>query len=189
MGDMPSTTLSTAALSVLSVETLLFPSFNAGVFFCKLLYNPYTVTMMVTIHSPRELSSVASEIIRRAEHGEHNRAFICALSGDLGAGKTTLTQEIARQLGVVEHVNSPTFVIRKRYETTHPTLRNLIHIDAYRLHSGSELRALKFDDDSALPNTLLCIEWPEQIADLGIQFDCTVQLRHADAETREITIT
>lgn len=147
--------------------------------------------MQFLIKNPRELEQVAMEIVRRAEaatNQQSQRAFICTLSGDLGAGKTTLTQAIARVLGVADNLQSPTFVIRKRYETSNPVITQLIHIDAYRLHSGVELERLKFREDMASPNTLICLEWPEQIADLGLAADCVVQLEHIDEETRAITL-
>ena len=60
-------------------------------------------------------------------------ATLVTLSGDLGAGKTTFTQGIARALGVEETVASPTFVIEKVYVLTAQRWERLVHIDAYRL--------------------------------------------------------
>lgn len=144
--------------------------------------------MIVTSTSPADLGSVATHIIDTAGMCDLTRACVCTLSGDLGAGKTTLTKEIARQLGITETVHSPTFVIRKRYVTNHPVIKQLIHIDAYRLTSGSELQKIRFDEDLLQPHTLVCIEWPEQVTDLDLKPDIAVQLRHRDATTREITV-
>lgn len=91
-------------------------------------------------------------------------ATVLALSGDLGAGKTTLVQSIARTLGVTGTVTSPTFVVMKQYETINSTFAELIHIDAYRIESIDELRPLGFATLLAQPNTLICIEWAERIA-------------------------
>ena len=76
------------------------------------------------------------------------------LKGDLGAGKTTLTQAIATALGI-SGVTSPTFVISKIY----PAVIPLIHVDAYRL-IGEPLAL--FDDldlDSRLNSSITIIEW------------------------------
>lgn len=90
-------------------------------------------------------------------------ATVLGLSGDLGAGKTTLVQAIARELGVVEQVVSPTFVIAKFYETTDARFHRLIHVDAYRIEQESELDTLGWDRILAIPQTLVIVEWPERV--------------------------
>lgn len=91
---------------------------------------------------------------------------VLVLSGDLGAGKTTFTQVLARKLGVREMVQSPTYTIMKKYETTDPDFASLVHMDAYRIEDVSELGPLRFAEVLGLPKTLLCIEWGERIRDL-----------------------
>ncbi|HEY4517000.1 MAG TPA: tRNA (adenosine(37)-N6)-threonylcarbamoyltransferase complex ATPase subunit type 1 TsaE [Candidatus Paceibacterota bacterium] len=95
---------------------------------------------------------------------EIGTATVVALSGELGAGKTTFAQALARALGVEETVNSPTFVIEKIYALSHQKWQRLIHIDAYRLKSAEELRALGWERMVADKNNLIVIEWPENVA-------------------------
>jgi tRNA threonylcarbamoyladenosine biosynthesis protein TsaE len=95
-----------------------------------------------------------------------NEATVVLFDGDLGAGKTTFIQALARELGVRENITSPTFVIQKRYDLTGQKFDALIHIDAYRLVSGGELLKLDFAETLALPKTLICIEWPENVAEI-----------------------
>ena len=90
-------------------------------------------------------------------------AFVAGLSGHLGAGKTAFVKQIARELGVEEEVTSPTFVLMKIYPTKHPTLRRLVHIDAYRLERRADLEALRWEDVVADPHNLVMIEWPENV--------------------------
>ena len=97
-------------------------------------------------------------------------ATIVALSGELGAGKTTFVQAVAKEFGVEEHVASPTFVIEKIYQL--PIIkdrplyfRHLIHIDAYRLKGAHELEVLGWRELIAEPKNLIFIEWPENIGD------------------------
>src|ERR1700683_2680478 len=72
-------------------------------------------------------------------------ATLITLSGELGAGKTTFTQAVAKALGVEDIVNSPTFVIEKVYNLPEGKgFHRLVHIDAYRLTSNGELAALGF---------------------------------------------
>lgn len=83
---------------------------------------------------------------------------IIALSGDLGSGKTKLSQGIALGLAVKKKVNSPTFVIIKKY----PGRKTLIHIDAYRLTNATDLINIGWDD-FINSDTVILIEWPERI--------------------------
>jgi len=81
--------------------------------------------------------------------------------GDLGAGKTTLTQSFARGIGIEGYVTSPTFNIIKEYQGD----EYLVHIDAYRVSSSEEMEDLGFDD-YINSNSICFIEWAELIEDL-----------------------
>ncbi len=109
-----------------------------------------------------EVGAIAQELLASVPRYE-DRASIVALSGPLGAGKTTLTQALAHALGVAERVVSPTFVVAKWYETTHRDFDTLVHIDAYRIEDESELVPLGFSTLVQQANTLIVIEWPEKI--------------------------
>ena len=124
-----------------------------------------------------------------------NRGTLVTLSGELGAGKTTFVQAMARALGVEETVTSPTFVIQKIYELEGQPLdsargkkfSHLIHIDAYRLKSAHELEMLGWKELCADPANLILIEWPKNVASLipddaiRIRFDI-----HGDERTISI---
>lgn len=93
-------------------------------------------------------------------------ATLITLSGELGAGKTAFAKAAAAALGVIETVNSPTFVLEKIYQlSAGKPFRRLIHIDAYRLESGSELAPLGFDGLMQDAGNLVLLEWPEKVAD------------------------
>ena len=90
------------------------------------------------------------------------RGDLCILTGDLGAGKTTLAQGIGAGLGVRGTVTSPTFIIAR----THRPLEDgpaMIHVDAYRLESLAELDDL--DLDSAIEDSVTVVEWGEDLAE------------------------
>ncbi len=93
-------------------------------------------------------------------------ATLITLSGELGAGKTSFTQGMATALGVPGSVTSPTFVLEKIYPLFNAPFSKLIHIDAYRLTSGEDLRALGFDELMGDARNLLVVEWPEKVSDL-----------------------
>src|SRR6476469_9388819 len=87
---------------------------------------------------------------------------LLVLTGDLGAGKTTLTQGIAEVLGVRGPITSPTFVIAR----VHPSLVGgpaLVHVDAYRLGGFAELDDL--DLDAALEDSVTVVEWGHGLAE------------------------
>lgn len=96
------------------------------------------------------------------------------LSGDLGAGKTTLTQGIARGLGVAGAITSPTFVIAKTYPTR---AGRLIHVDAYRLSSFGELDELV--DEVFAPDAITVIEWGDAIRE-ALPGALRITLEHDD---------
>lgn len=103
---------------------------------------------------------------------------VIALNGDLGAGKTTLTQGIAAGLGINARVTSPTFTLVNEYDAGTRGLR-LIHMDTYRLgesldQAHAEATNLGLDEifataslpDHASNGAVVVIEWAERVADL-----------------------
>ena len=132
---------------------------------CEQWYNEIIMTETTwTIASVEELKAVAGELLGIWKQFPNDNATVIALSGDLGAGKTTFVQQLAQILGITETVNSPTYVLMKSYETTDSIFSTLIHIDAYRIEHDSEMKPLHFTDNLTLPNTLICIEWAERIS-------------------------
>ena len=109
---------------------------------------------------------------------------VLVLTGDLGAGKTTLTQAVAEGLGVRGPITSPTFVIAR----VHPSLvggPELVHVDAYRLDSALELDDLDLDAD--LDASVTVVEWgaglAEQLSDTRLELTITGD----DERTVELT--
>ena len=134
-----------------------------------------------------ELQTVVNTVLDKANAQKDEVAVVIALHGDLGAGKTTFTQMLAQTLGVTEVVTSPTFVIMKVYELLEQTFLQLVHIDAYRIEEIDEMHVLGFEALLQQKDTIMCIEWAENIeALLPAQ---TVHVRITlEGETREITI-
>lgn len=90
-------------------------------------------------------------------------ATIIALQGNLGAGKTTFVQALARNMGVEASVQSPTYVLMKSYPVSYRNFTMLIHIDAYRLEKPEEFAALNPETFLKNAENLVCIEWPERV--------------------------
>jgi tRNA threonylcarbamoyladenosine biosynthesis protein TsaE len=105
--------------------------------------------------------------------------LIC-LQGDLGAGKTTLVQGVARGWGSPDAVSSPTFVLVNLYRR--PDGGQLYHLDTYRLDSASEAEQL--DLDEMLSQGALLIEWPERAGAALPPEHLWVHLAHAGETER-----
>ena len=97
---------------------------------------------------------------RVARHG-----LVIALSGELGAGKTQFVKGIARGLGIVARVHSPTFTLVNEYAGGR--LR-LFHLDLYRLESREQILSAGLEDFFQ-PDGVAVVEWAERIADCGLR--------------------
>lgn len=84
--------------------------------------------------------------------------IVLALSGDLGAGKTTFVQGLAQSLGVKDPIQSPTFVYMNSYVGSLP----LYHFDLYRMKGEDDFLGLGFDE-YFVSDGVCVIEWPERI--------------------------
>lgn len=117
--------------------------------------------MIDVTHSPEETMALAAEVVRGLRGGE-----VVVLQGELGAGKTVFAQGMARALGIAEAVRSPTFVIVREYRVpAHPTIRELVHVDFYRLTTLEQAQDLGLSDLIGRPDVVVVTEWlPEQFA-------------------------
>jgi len=118
------------------------------------------------------------------------------LIGDLGAGKTTFVQSLAKEMEISEDVQSPTYVLMKSYAVPDTRIQNgsvrrfhrLVHIDAYRLSDAKEFEALKPEEFLNDPAALVMIEWPERVADALPSPDLTVTFQSENVGEKERTI-
>ncbi len=108
------------------------------------------------------------------------------LTGDLGAGKTTLVQGIGRGLGVEDHVASPTFTLVREYSGR----LDVAHVDVYRLERVQDVVDLALDELGG-PDRVLLVEWGDAVSDLLPEDRLRVELTtaRAEADTRRIVVT
>ncbi|ELP67096.1 ATPase, YjeE family [Streptomyces turgidiscabies Car8] len=108
----------------------------------------------LTVNSPDQMRELGRRLAGLLRAGD-----LVMLTGELGAGKTTLTRGLGEGLGVRGAVTSPTFVIAR----VHPSLGEgppLVHVDAYRLEGGlDDMEDL--DLDVSLPESVIVVEWGE----------------------------
>ena len=112
---------------------------------------------------------------------------VIALTGDLGAGKTTLTKAVAEGLGIREEVTSPTFTIVREYRGGRLPL---YHFDVYRVHDADELFEIGFEDYVGGDGACL-IEWAELLED-GMLPESAIRIRleyGEDDNERILTLT
>jgi tRNA threonylcarbamoyl adenosine modification protein YjeE len=112
---------------------------------------------------------------------------VLALVGDLGAGKTTLAQAIARALDVTDpgEVVSPTYTLMNEHPTTRGTL---IHIDLYRLTDAESAVALGLVEQLHRPDAMLLVEWADRFSELIPSHATWVTLRVGRSGERAATL-
>ena len=131
--------------------------------------------------SPEQTIALGREIGRRLRGGE-----VLAYRGGLGAGKTTITRGISEGMGLGDEVTSPTFALVNEYRKRDCKL-SLIHFDMYRITSGEDLETTGFFDYMD-EDTVLAVEWSENIAEDLPEPLTVITLERIDDETRKITI-
>lgn len=111
-----------------------------------------------------------------------NPPLVITLSGDLGAGKTTLARAICEGFGVREDVTSPTFALVHTYEAPRGPVH---HLDLYRLDGPRDLQNIAWDDLLSA-RALVIIEWPDRAGSLIPEQHLPIELSHigGDPERR-----
>lgn len=112
------------------------------------------------------------------------RGDVICLQGELGAGKTTLVQGLARGWGSLDPVSSPTFIIVNNYRR--PDDGQLFHMDAYRLESAPEAEEL--DLDGMLAQGSLLVEWPERVQPILPEERLWISFEYVAEENRQMVI-
>lgn len=115
------------------------------------------VDVDVEVPTARDMLDLGHYLAERLAPGD-----LLVLTGDLGAGKTTLTRGIGAGLGVRGEVTSPTFVIARVHPAGSGTTP-LVHVDAYRLGSLAEVDDL--DLDASLAESVTVVEWGEGLVE------------------------
>ena len=115
-------------------------------------------------------------------------AFIIALEGDLGSGKTTFIQGLTKGLQIKESVLSPTFLILKQFLISFKGYRNFYHIDAYRLKNPKELLELGFKDLINNPENIIVIEWADKIKKILPKNILRIKFKNLGKNKRKIVL-
>lgn len=120
--------------------------------------------------SATQTQKFAAKIVKdllAAKSGKN--VVVLALEGELGGGKTTFVQGLAKTLGIKRRITSPSFVIMRRFDIRilgNYDIKNLYHIDCYRLDKPKELVDLGFKEIIKNPKNLVAIEWADKVKSL-----------------------
>ncbi|XUL90468.1 tRNA (adenosine(37)-N6)-threonylcarbamoyltransferase complex ATPase subunit type 1 TsaE [Streptomyces galilaeus] len=144
------------------------------------------LSVSITVNSPEQMGELGRRLAKLLRAGD-----LVMLTGELGAGKTTLTRGLGEGLGVRGAVTSPTFVIAR----VHPSLGDgppLVHVDAYRLSGGlDDMEDL--DLDVSLPESVIVVEWGEGKVEELTDDRLSVVIHRAVGDTtdevRHVTVT
>ncbi len=146
-------------------------------------------TEKLTTHSSKETQKLGVELAKQILTRKPGiRALILALYGDLGAGKTTFIQGLAKGLGIEEKILSPTFVVMKRFEIQDKIFKNFYHIDCYRLGDEKDLEILGFKEIIQNPENIVAIEWPERVKKILPKKIISIKFKHLGENKRALII-
>ena len=135
--------------------------------------------MIFTTNSPAETEALGEALGKQLQPGT-----VLAYRGDLGAGKTAFTRGLARGLGILDPVTSPTYTIVNEYLSGRLPL---FHFDMYRLRSADDLFDIGWDD--YLERGGVCaVEWSENVEE-ALEDPITVTIEKRSETERRITIT
>ncbi len=160
-------------------------------------------------NSFEETQKVGEDFVSTYLQGEALRkkqALILALHGDLGCGKTTFVQGLAKGLGIKRRIISPTFIIVRKYnfrnyssskaQRSREVIKanssrkartiNFYHIDLYRIENQKDIKMLGIEEIMSDPKNIVVIEWAEKIKDLLPKERIVIHFKYMSDNKRKI---
>ena len=108
-------------------------------------------------HNEEETKHIAREFAKTLKGGE-----VVFLNGELGAGKTTFVRGVAEAFGFDKPVRSPTFTIVNRYQVSEVKIKQILHVDLYRIEDPDDMIPLALEEELHAPDTVSFLEWPQK---------------------------
>ena len=149
--------------------------------------------METVTKSPKETTDLGQKIASSLVSNK-NSAIILALTGDLGSGKTTFVQGLAKGLGVKQRILSPTFILMRKYNiklsTINSQLSTFYHIDLYRLEGAveSELKNIGAPDIWGKKQNVVAVEWAEKVTGMFPGNTVWIKFENLGGNRRKITM-
>ena len=137
------------------------------------------------IDSPAAMRALGERVAKELQAGD-----TLLVNGDLGAGKTTLAQGIARGLGITEAVTSPTFtLVAEHLVHSRPNgIDRFYHLDLYRLDDPGDLESIGYDDYLSPVDGVSLIEWPERAGGWLPDRARIIEIGYAGPDRRSVRI-
>lgn len=136
------------------------------------------VSSQVVTKNAQETGELGERLGRSLKKG-----VVIALYGELGSGKTTFVQGLARGIGIKKRIISPTFVMVRQYPIT-----NFFHVDLYRINTIEEIKNLGLEELWEDPQNIVAIEWAEKAKNILPLKRIEVFFAHRDKNKRKIRI-
>lgn len=139
--------------------------------------------MKYVSNSEKDTRKLAEDVAKKLTGGE-----VIGLVGELGAGKTAFAKGLAKALKIKKNVVSPTFVLMKVYpiDLKGSKIKQLVHIDAYRLTTAEDLIAIGAGEYFSRPDTVMLIEWADRIKKLLPKKTSYLEFKTIGENKREI---
>lgn len=139
--------------------------------------------MNVITNTAEETRQVGFDFSKQLKSGD-----VVLLYGDLGAGKTTFVQAVAKGLGIKDRILSPTFVLIRNHKVSFGNITNLNHIDLYRIEKPTDIKNLGIDEIVNEANSVSLIEWADRLSSFKSKHGYAVRMRYIRENKREIEI-
>ena len=137
--------------------------------------------------SPSETQKWSERFAKKLRGGD-----MVALYGELGSGKTTFVQGLARGLGVKRHIISPTFIIVRKYGMgimNHESgIKSFYHVDLYRIENKNDLQGLGLEEIMKDKHSIVAIEWAEKVGELLPKTRWDIQFAYVSESRRRVHI-
>ena len=143
--------------------------------------------MRLMSKTKKDTARIAKIFLRKILSGKAKKAIVVGLRGDLGAGKTAFTQSVGRLLGIKKNINSPTFMIMKKYPIKGKH-KFFFHLDAYRLKNERELLQLGWREIVENKEHLVFIEWPENVVKIIPRNSHSIRISYSKKRYRTFKI-
>lgn len=150
--------------------------FNLKIGIIGLVIKRGEILKRFTSHNLKETEKLGQMIAQQIT----NKDVIC-MTGDLGAGKTTLSQSIMKNLGIVESITSPTYTIVNEY---HDPVK-IFHFDVYRINDSDEMFEIGFDEYLD-QEAVVIIEWANQIRDILPDEAIWIDIKYNEVEGQRV---
>ena len=138
----------------------------------------------------KETQNLSKKVIEIAKKQSSKNAAVLGLLGDLGGGKTSFTQGLAKNLGIKKDILSPTFILMQSYGIKKSSLpwKNFYHLDAYRVKSSKEILKLGFEEIIKNNQNIVVVEWADIIKDIMPKNTLWIEFQWPDENERKIIL-